>query len=107
MNMPYNPSSNNAPDNQTMAIVVLVLAIGSWVGLSLLGAIPAMILARIELKKIDRHEVTDKHRGLLQVGFWVSAVHVILGVIGILFFCVFQLLLVLGLMGTAALSNAG
>lgn len=104
MNPPLSPPPQEAPDNQTIAIVVLILGVGSWLGLSLLGAIPAVILARIELAKVKRGEVTARHQTLLQVGFWAGAVNLVLGLLGLVFGLLIVLLTVLGV-GVAGIAG--
>jgi uncharacterized membrane protein len=98
-------TTDGRPDNQGTALLILVLAIGSWVGGSLFLAIPALILAHMEQKKIDRGEVTRAYRGFVVAGYWTALVHIVAAVLGIFFFCGIWGLM-LGGFGLASLGSA-
>lgn len=98
-------TTDGRPDNQGTALLILVLAIGSWVGGSLFLAVPAMILAHMEQKKIDRGEVTAAHRGFVVAGYWTALVHIVVSILGIVFFCGIWGLM-LGGFGLASLGSA-
>ncbi len=83
-------------------VLILVLGIISWVGPSLLCAIPAWILGNQSLAMLKRGEGDPNDLGMVQAGRILGMVHCILFlVVG----CVF-VLGVLGLVGLSAATGA-
>jgi len=87
-----------------MAIAALVLGIVSWMaGTTLLTSIPGVIVARMELKKIERGESSGEGKILAQIGFWASLANIIVfGGLFVLWCGFFGLGIVLSLFGAAA-----
>jgi hypothetical protein len=76
------------------ATLSLVLAIGSWVICPCVMALPAVYLAKEEMRAIDHGEAPLAGRGLAQAAYWVALINTILYlVIGVLYF-VFAIVLV-------------
>lgn len=62
-----------------MAIAAIVLGAMSWLaGTTLLTSIPGVIVARMELKKIERGESSAGGKTLAQIGFWASLANIIM-----------------------------
>jgi hypothetical protein len=59
-----------------MAIAALVMAIGSWVACGIFLSVPAMIVAKMEMGKIDRGESAPAGAGMAKAAFWVGAANV-------------------------------
>ncbi len=65
-----------------MAIATLVLGIGSWFILPLIGSIAGAILGRIELNNIKRGDSPAAGKTIAQIGFWLSVANIALSVFG-------------------------
>lgn len=70
-----------------MAVVALCLGIASWFFGSIFCAIPGVIVAKMELAKIERGESPVAGKSLAQIGFWASAVHLALALVSIIGLC--------------------
>jgi hypothetical protein len=75
----------------------------SWVLCGIFFSIPAAILAKMELGKIDRGESSAAGRGLAQAAFWIAVVNVVLTVVGV---CAYFVIMA-GVFGLAAAGQAG
>jgi hypothetical protein len=82
-----------------MAVIALVCGIVSWF-MPCAPAIPGIIIGKMELNKIERGESPVEGKTFAQIGFWLSAVHLGLAVVGIcLYICFF--VFVIGLSAAA------
>lgn len=84
-----------------MAIVAILLGIGSWFLGSIFFAIPGVIVAKMELGKIERGESPVAGKSLAQVGFWASALHLGFAFLGLIGACCY-FTLIIGVLGAAA-----
>jgi hypothetical protein len=66
-------------------------------------AIPAAIIGKMELGKIERGESSPAGKTFAQIGFWAGAILSVLSVIGICLYIAFIVLLV----GASAAESAG
>jgi membrane-anchored glycerophosphoryl diester phosphodiesterase (GDPDase) len=73
----------------TNAIVALVLGIVSWLGLSLLAAIPAWIIGRNELQAIDSGSSNASSRTMASIGMWLGIINVVASVLLLLVWLLF------------------
>lgn len=75
---PSSPSSNQTSAS-TSATVSLILGLISWpliIALPLFGALPGLILGKIELDRIERGESPEAGRTRAAIGFWASVAHI-------------------------------
>jgi hypothetical protein len=85
----YGPPQAGASQQ---AIIALVLAIAGWLACGCLTSIPAIFVARAELKAIDAGLSPAAGRSLAQVAFWLGLVNMILYGLVVVLYAVFALL---------------
>jgi hypothetical protein len=90
------------PGASSNAIIALVLGILSFVGLGCLTGIPAWIVGRAEVKKIDEGQSPSSGRTLALVGMYLGIVSTVLTVVGIAVVMLFS-----GAIFATAISQAG
>lgn len=78
------------------AVIALVLGIASFFGLSILAAIPAIILSRNARVEIQASGGRLTGEGMAQIGAILGWINVALSVLGFCFFCVLPILLGVG-----------
>lgn len=79
--------------------LILVLGILSFVGCGIFTAIPAWIMGKGDLAKMDEGTMDDEGRGITQVGMYLGMASCILTLIVFLFYCV--IFLIAGIGGAA------
>jgi quinol-cytochrome oxidoreductase complex cytochrome b subunit len=84
------------PQQNSTALIALILAIVSFIGLSLLGAIPAVILGRNARKEIQASNGMMTGDGMAQAAVILGWINIGLSLIGMCFFCVIPFLTILG-----------
>lgn len=99
---PYRSSDSS---ENTMALVALGLAMVSWVFGWLFLSIPAVIIAKMELGKIERGELDPQHRTLCQIAFWMGVVNIVTSILAVVSICCIYSGLIGMLAGGAALSG--
>lgn len=101
---PQQPPNYNQPKSgsSSNAIWALVLGILSYVACGIFASIPAWIIGKNEIKKIDAGQAPESNRTMANVGMWLGIVNVILVAVGLI---VFLLLLVLGVFASSSLSH--
>lgn len=92
----YQPSTAAYGVTSNTALIALILGIASFFGLSILGAIPAIILGRNARVEIQASGGRLTGEGMAQAGVVLGWINVALSVLGICFFCVFPILLGIG-----------
>jgi hypothetical protein len=97
----YGAGAGAYPVTSTSAILALVLGIASFVGLSILGAIPAIILGRNARQEIQASGGRITGEGIAQAGIVLGWINVALSVLAMCFFCAAFLIPFLGLLGTS------
>jgi uncharacterized membrane protein len=83
-----------------MAVASLILGIASWFALPMLGAVIGAVLGWIEMNRIERGESPAAGRTIAKIGFWLSIVNIVLGV---LLSAAVVVLIVAGVLSLAAL----
>ena len=63
----------------TASVWALVLGIAAWVLCGLLAAVPAWIVGKIELNKINSGQSSQAGKTMATVGMWLGIVQTILG----------------------------
>jgi hypothetical protein len=87
MSTPPPPPPPSQGDNlqtgsaSTNAIIALVLGILSFIGCGLLAGIPAWIMGKGELGKIDRGESAPEGRTMAKIGMWLGIISTVLSVL--------------------------
>jgi hypothetical protein len=66
------------------AVWALVLGIASWVLCGIIAAIPAWIVGRKELNKINSGQSSQAGKSIATVGMWLGIVQTILGILAII-----------------------
>lgn len=91
----YPPAYGGAMVQQqnNTALIALILGIVSFLGLSLLGAIPAVILGRNARKEIAASGGMMTGDGMAQAGIILGWINIALSVVGFCAFCVLPLIL--------------
>jgi hypothetical protein len=84
------------PQQNSTALIALILAIVSFVGLSLLGAIPAVILGRNARKEIQASNGMMTGDGMAQAAVILGWINIGLSLIGFCVFCAIPFLTLLG-----------
>ncbi len=84
------------PQQNSTALIALILAIVSFVGLSLLGAIPAVILGRNARKEIQASNGMMTGDGMAQAAVILGWINIGLSLIGFCAFCAIPFLTLLG-----------
>lgn len=90
-----------------LAIATLVLGIGAWTILPILGAVAGAILGWVELNNIKRGESPAAGKTITQIGFWLSVANLALSVLGtcaafaLIFFVYGSLAAMMGAIGLA------
>lgn len=105
---PMSPPASNQPysvgtmaQQSNTALIALVLAILSYVGLSLLGAIPAVILGRNARLEIQRSGGLITGDGMAQAAIVLGWINIALSVVGFCMICVLPILGI-GIFGISA-----
>lgn len=81
---PYGYGYAQAPPTEGMAIVVLILAIGSWVICPLIPAIIALVLARTAKENIAASAGMKSGEGIVKAGIIVSWINIAFYALGII-----------------------
>lgn len=68
------------------AIWALVLGIASWVLCGILASVPAWIVGKIELNKINAGYSSQSGKSLATIGMWLGIVQVIISIIAVIGF---------------------
>lgn len=79
---PPTTGTGSASDTSPLAIITLVLGILSWTLLPGFAAWAGVITGWIELDKIKKGKSPESNKTITQIGFWVSAINVILQILG-------------------------
>lgn len=87
------PPATNTQDN-TKAIITLVLGILSLVCCYFFTGIPAIFLGRSELRAIDEGRSPESNRNLTKVGYILGIIGTILGFLGLIVYAVIIILAV-------------
>lgn len=95
---PTPPSSSPS----VLAAVALGLGIACWLIFGLTASIPGVIVAKIELRRIDRGESPAAGRSFARAGFWLCLVNVVVVTLVLAALCV-----VFALFGWAFLEAPG
>ena len=80
---PPAPSGFNAPQEKasSAAVWALVLGIASWVLCGFLASVPAWIVGRIEINKINSGRSSQAGKSMATIGMWLGIVQTILGIL--------------------------
>jgi hypothetical protein len=98
---PYGPGPSPQAGASQQAIVALVLAIAGLFFCGCVTSIPAIFLARAELRAIDAGQSPVAGKSLAQIAFWIAVVDTVLvTLIGL----VYAVVVVFGLAGAFAWS---
>lgn len=81
------------PEHESKPVLALVLAIFGLCGCGFISAIPALLISRSLLKRIDAGEVPGTRRPMLQAAYWISIATIVLSVF---FLGLFALILMVG-----------
>lgn len=65
-----------------MAVVTLIMGIGAWTFLPLIGAFVGVITGWLELNKIKKGQSPQAGETIAKVGFWLSVASIALTVLG-------------------------
>lgn len=98
---PSQPPRGGSSGGQSsgMAIATLILGIGSWTFLPVIGAVVGVILGWIELQNIKKGESPQQGKTITQIGFWLSIANIAFAVLGT---CVMGALIIFVYGGMAA-----
>ncbi len=83
---PTSPGTSGGAGSN--AIIALVLGILAYVGCSIFAAIPAWIMGKMELNKINSGQSPEAGRTLAKIGMWLGIINVVISIIGIFFFII-------------------
>jgi hypothetical protein len=89
---PYHPGGAPQQGASQQAIVALVLAIAGLFFCGCVTSIPAIFLARAELKAIDAGQAPVAGKSLAQIAFWIAVVDTVLVTLFVLVYVVMMLL---------------
>ena len=83
---PPAPSGFNMQQDKasSAAVWALVLGIASWVLCGFLAAIPAWIVGKIEINKINSGRSSQAGKTMATVGMWLGIIQTILGILAII-----------------------
>lgn len=104
---PPPPPPGYTPPQQgtsTNAILALVFGILSYVGCSIISAIPAWIIGKNEIDKINSGQSPESNRTMATIGMWLGIIGVILFAVAII---VFIILIALGFFTTSTIQHYG
>ncbi|MBS1515496.1 MAG: DUF4190 domain-containing protein [Bacteroidetes bacterium] len=90
-NTQYGGSNNDKASSN--AIIILVMGIASIVFCGCLLGIPAWIMGKNEIAKINSGESAEAGRGFAKAGMWLGIIATILSVLGTLFWVFYFILL--------------
>ncbi|MBL7128295.1 MAG: DUF4190 domain-containing protein [Ignavibacteria bacterium] len=76
----------------TNSIIALVLGILSWVACGILTAIPAWIMGKSEINKINAGHSPQAGKTMATIGMWLGIVNVILWILVIIFVILYFLI---------------
>ncbi|MFW5967774.1 MAG: hypothetical protein ACOCV2_09665 [Persicimonas sp.] len=79
---PNQSDGGGSGDASGMAVATLLLGIGAWTILPVVGAVGGAALGWFELKNIERGESPQAGKTITQVGFWLSVAQIVLSVLG-------------------------
>ncbi len=85
----YQPSSGSASSS---AIWALILGIASWVACGIFAAVPAWIIGKKEIAKIEAGQSDTAGKTMSQIGMWLGIIQVILSILALLVILVIVLL---------------
>ncbi len=85
----FQPSSGSASSS---AIWALILGIASWVACGIFSAIPAWIIGKKEIAKIEAGQSDTAGKTMAQIGMWLGIIQVILGILALIVILVIVLL---------------
>ena len=83
------------------AIWALVLGIASWVLCGIFAAVPAWIMGKKEISRIQAGQSDPAGKTMAQIGMWLGIIQVILGILALI---VVMIIILLG--GFASLMNS-
>jgi hypothetical protein len=89
----YQPNAGAYSTTSNTALIAMVLGIASFLGLSILGAIPAIILGRNAKVEIGASGGRLTGEGMAQAGIILGWINIGLSVLGFCAFCVLPVLL--------------
>jgi hypothetical protein len=89
----YQPNNAAYSTTSNTALLALILGIASFLGLSILGAIPAIILGRNAKVEIGVSGGRLTGEGMAQAGIILGWINIGVSIIGICVFCVLPILL--------------
>ncbi|MFC2093762.1 DUF4190 domain-containing protein [Bacteroidota bacterium] len=92
---PPPPSGINTGASEsasTNSIIALVLGILSWVACGILTAIPAWIMGKGEINKINAGHSPQAGKTMATIGMWLGIVNVILWILVIIFVILYFLI---------------
>ena len=98
---PQPPQGYNQPSkgSSTNAILALIFGILSYIACGIFSAIPAWIIGKNEIARINAGQSPESNRTMATIGMWLGIVGVILFVIGLI---VLGILLALGVFAAAS-----
>lgn len=96
---PYGAPPPAQASASTQAILALVLALLGFFMCGCVTSVPAIFVARAELKAIDAGQSPAAGRSIAQIAFWIGLVHSILLTLGLI---VYAILMVFGVVGAIA-----
>ncbi len=102
---PQPPQGYNNPPAQgssTNAILALIFGILSYIACGIFSAIPAWIIGKNEIAKINAGQSPESNRTMATIGMWLGIVGVILFAIGLI---ILVILLALGVFAAATSSH--
>jgi hypothetical protein len=80
-----------------MAIAALIMGVGAWVFGGLFLATPAVIVAKMELNRIERGESPEAGRTFATIGWWAGLANLVFSLLAIFAVCVIYAVMI-GLM---------
>ena len=89
-----SPQFNQNDKASSSAIWALVLGIASWVFCGIFAAVPAWIIGKGEIKRIDAGQSSAAGRSMAVTGMWLGIAQVIIGVLALIGIGVYFLFIV-------------
>ena len=78
-------STGSTESASSNSIIALVLGILSWVACGFIAAIPAWIMGKSEINKINAKQSPEAGKTMATIGMWLGIVNVILWILAIIF----------------------
>ncbi len=82
---PSGSSTGSTESASSNSIIALVLGILAWVACGFLTAIPAWIMGKSEINKINAGQSSQAGKTMATIGMWLGIINVILWILVIIF----------------------